>query len=117
MVPKYWKSLQYIASCFNILQVVPVYWKSIRIIASYSHLLEVVSIYCKSFQYIASRSHLLEPSYIASSIGNCPNPIEIDKKVLVMGGPNEKRTEVCELTNDTFDCTSREPILNNFIYR
>ena len=42
--------------------------------------------------------------------------IEIEKKFLVMGGWGDKRSEICELANDTIDCTSREPTLNKFEY-
>ena len=42
--------------------------------------------------------------------------IEIDKKFLVMGGWDEKRSEICELKNDSIDCNSREPTLIYFFY-
>ena len=45
---------------------------------------------------------------------------QTDKKYLVMGGGAngnyDRRTEVCELKNETIECTSREPILNKFRY-
>ena len=42
--------------------------------------------------------------------------IEVDTKYLVMGGFGEKSTEICELKNETIECTSREPTLNQFRY-
>ena len=40
--------------------------------------------------------------------------IKVDTKYLVMGGYEDKRTETCELVNETIECTSREPTLNHF---
>ena len=46
--------------------------------------------------------------------------IEIYKKFLVIGGGDHenytKHTETCELNNETIECTTREPTLNNFRY-
>ena len=42
--------------------------------------------------------------------------LEVDTKYLVMGGYEDKRTETCELKNETIECTSREPTLNQFRY-
>ena len=42
--------------------------------------------------------------------------IKVDTKYLVMGGQDDKRTETCELKNETIECTSREPTLNQFRY-
>ena len=42
--------------------------------------------------------------------------IEIDQKFLVMGGQGNKRTELCEVKNETIVCTSREPTMANFRY-
>ena len=42
--------------------------------------------------------------------------IETNKNYLVMGGSRDKRTETCELKNETIVCTLREPTLNNLCY-
>ena len=42
--------------------------------------------------------------------------VEINMKYLVMGGQGGKNTETCELKNEKIQCTSREPILNDFHY-
>ena len=42
--------------------------------------------------------------------------IEVDSKFLVMGGEDDKPTEICELKNKTIECTSREPIMTEFRY-
>ena len=42
--------------------------------------------------------------------------IEVDKKVLVMGGHFDKSTEICEITDATIKCSSRKPIMTDFIY-
>ena len=41
---------------------------------------------------------------------------EVDTKYMVIGGQDDKRTETCELKNETIECTSREPTLNEFRY-
>ena len=42
--------------------------------------------------------------------------IEINKKILVIGGKNNKSTEICELNNIRIICSLRKPVLNNFCY-
>ena len=42
--------------------------------------------------------------------------IESDTKYIVIGGWRDRRTETCELKNQTIQCTSREPTLNYFQY-
>ena len=42
--------------------------------------------------------------------------IKVDTKYLVMGGSYDKSTETCELKNETIECTSRKPTLDDFYY-
>ena len=42
--------------------------------------------------------------------------IDINKKLLVMGGQGNMPTEVCKVKNETIVCTSREPNMNEFRY-
>ena len=42
--------------------------------------------------------------------------IDIDTKILVIGGQGDMRTEICVLKNETIECKSREPTLYDFVW-